>query len=422
MSDNHRCLAGPACRDATVIDDERVGAPTEEPDTLCPPCHARIENAIRQLPDDWAQLRRALGERSSTAGQKIRSTPTPAAPISTRKAAIMTDIIETAQRAAGLIAATLNTELPAGRRLPAPPPDTKSIPDSLAERTFEETRQHDATALRAYIRLVEPNLNLLAAAPSETFAVWDRFGEDNKQPLVRDTETGEPISARGRIFIDLTGIDIALELVELHHQTRAELGLTRLRHRYPMPCPRCGGRVGRDDGQSIVTCDDRTTCKASWTEREYQFLAGLITRERLDMEILKWLLAEAYWRLDEVRTVGLAIEESLDTILGVEGPGKIVAETIHDALGDHKTPADRAITTDRKDTEQRQTTEDTWAWGDQPDTYRPPKPKPQPPRKPIEHPIAAASLLTVIDIDENAVINGDARCRECNLIHSGDCP
>lgn len=403
MSDVHECLAGPRCRDAVILTSgagdvlRRDGAPTENDNELCPACLRHLMKAISQLPNDWAQLRAALGERHQRPGQKVRLTPEPAVPISTRKDALMRDIVDTARLAAELVADVINTAAPAGRRLPAPPAwlAAELVDDrSIAVRSFDDTRAHDADLLAACIRMVEPNIDKLAGHELHGHYAWNR-------------NTGR------HEIVDLIGVDLAFELVDLHHQARAELGLTRLRHRYEMPCPNCGAPVGRDDGTIIVDCKQ---CNSAWTEREYQFLAGLITHERLDM-ILKWLLAEAYWRLDMLQNLA----DMMHRHKNLDADAAAALEILDAALGEHKRPADRVVATDRKTAAERQAADDTWAFGNEP-VYRRPKRKPAPARAPVENPIAAASLSTLVDIDADAVLNGDARCRDCNLIHTGECP
>ncbi|BBC67290.1 hypothetical protein MMRN_41860 [Mycobacterium marinum] len=344
----HRCLAGSACREATTGDAGRLGATTITPNTLCPACDSYFTHAIRQLPRDWAELRNALGERSNTTGTKIRSTPTPAIPISTRKEALMAAIVDMTDRAAAIVSDRLHTGQPAtyhGRGIPT----------------------HAEHVVRASIAIVEPNIDLLISAPAETMMIWAKPARCDthtrlivalEERIASETRPKERATAQNqltrahhtagacddcngwghygqeRTLVERSGLDIALELVELHNQTRAELGKTRLRHRYPMPCPRCGGRVGRDDGHTIITCD-RDTCRASWTEREYQFLAGLITRERLDMEILKWLLAEAYTRLDDAQQ---RLNKLTPEDLALPGAGLVIAEAMNQAIAGHPTP------------------------------------------------------------------------------------
>lgn len=426
----HRCIADNGCRRR----DDDGGALTEHANTLCPACLTRIESAIGQLPRDWQELRAALGDRAATTGAKIRSTPTPAIPISTRKEALMAAIVDMADRAAAIVSDALHTGQPAtyhGRGFP-----------TAAQRT-----------LAVSMAITEPNVDLLALAPAEPALVWKKPHRcDTHQHLIGHTEAiladAKPdeltkahehvrraYAAAGacddcngwgqwgqeRELIEMSGLDIALELVELHNQTRAELGKTRLRHRYPMPCPRCGNRVGRDDGETIITCDDRTTCRSTWTEREYKFLAGLITQERLDMEILKWLLTEAYSRLDDAQRRLDMITAADANALQLPGAGIIIAEAIRQAIDGHQTPAQRAIATDRKATEQRQVDEDNWNWRNE-TPYRPPKPKRRKATRPVTTPMSASSLTTLTDTD--AAINGSrpANLCSCNMVHAGDCP
>ncbi|AXN51253.1 hypothetical protein DSM43518_04795 [Mycobacterium marinum] len=416
----HRCLAGSACREATTGDAGRLGATTITPNTLCPACDSYFTHAIRQLPRDWAELRNALGERSNTTGTKIRSTPTPAIPISTRKEALMAAIVDMTDRAAAIVSDRLHTGQPAtyhGRGIPT----------------------HAEHVVRASIAIVEPNIDLLISAPAETMMIWAKPARCDthtrlivalEERIASETRPKERATAQNqltrahhtagacddcngwghygqeRTLVERSGLDIALELVELHNQTRAELGKTRLRHRYPMPCPRCGGRVGRDDGHTIITCD-RDTCRASWTEREYQFLAGLITRERLDMEILKWLLAEAYTRLDDAQQ---RLNKLTPEDLALPGAGLVIAEAMNQAIAGHPTPEQRAITTDQKTTQQRQTTEDNWAWRNE-TPYHPPKRKPRKATRQAGPPIEEL-------VNPEQATNA---CPGCNLVHRGQC-
>jgi hypothetical protein len=430
----HRCLAGRGCRRADVVDSDRHGALTDQPNTLCDVCRKHIESAVRQLPRDWADLRATLGERAANTGQRIRSTPTPAILISTRKEALMAAIVDMADRAAAVVSDALNTGQPA----------------TYHGRGYPPHAQH---TLRASISITEPHIDLLAIAPAEPAIVWKKPKRcDTHAHLIGSAESmlaaAKPRQIRQahdcvrrayaaagacedcngwgdwgqeRELIEISGLQIALELVELHNQARAELGVTRLRHRFPMPCPRCGGRVGRDDGETIITCDDRDTCKSTWTEREYKFLAGLITQERLDMEILKWLLAESYSRLDDAQRRITLITDSDANALTLPGAGAIVVEAIRQALDGHPTPEQRVITTERTATEERQTEEDNWAWTNQ-TPYRPPKPKPRKATKPVANPIHPASLTMLIDTDPIASLNGRMKCSDCNMIHAGDCP
>lgn len=451
MTDAHRCLAGNACRAAEIHAGKWLGAPTTEANTLCPVCRKSIESAVRQLPKDWADLRAALGERSPNVGTKIRSTPTPAMPISARKEALMVSIVETVDRAAGIVAELLHTDQPSARRstpkdAEGHDPEDGSVVAAAAEAVVPEAGQR----LTAWIAMVQPNIDLLATAPVDTHNVWAkprrcdthydaiRFAEsfiELAKPNTKEAEeaqnqlrrayaaagacdecNGWSDRGQARELIELSGIDIALQLTELHNQTRAELGLTRLRHRYEMPCPNCGADVGREDGTTIIDCKN---CESSWTEREYKFLVGLITHERLDMEILKYLLQEGYVRLDQIQEVIDKLDQ--DPAIDEPGAGRIILDHLKAIIDGHKRPADRVIATDRKTAQERQTSDDNWAWGNNETAYKPPKPKPKPERAPVKNPIHPSSLTTVVDIDVEAAQSGRTACPECNMIHAGEC-
>lgn len=469
----HRCLAGRACRRADVIDDERVGTLTEKPGTLCPACAEHIRSCIKQLPGDYAELRAALGERAASIGQKIRSTPTPAIPINTRREALMADIVETADRAAAIVSDALNTEQPTARR--KPPADAPG--GSLAHEMADLVEPHQGQLLDAAIAIVEPSVDLLAAAPEQTANVWrsprrcpvhveqiaaaeeDLAAELNMPDLddatpkriksflrerlkygineraaeklqllnrrYHDAGTCDDCGGWGpngqaRELVDMTGSAVALQLAALHNQARAELGKTRLRHKYEMPCPHCGGKIGRDDGTAICDCE---SCGRSWTERDYKQLAGIVSDERRNLEAHRFWLAEAYWRLDMLADAADIIRKNPDLDTDPRS-GRTVLDIVDAVLGagrePHQRAAARAISTNRDSAERRQVDEDNWTWRNEKPYQRPRRKRRKPPEPP-KNPIHPASLLNVVDIDEDAATNGRLKCDDCNQIHAGDC-
>jgi hypothetical protein len=476
--DTHRCLAGKACRNAATVDGARQGAPTEKRNTLCPGCRMHIESAVRELPQDWAELRDALGERTAS-GEKVRSSPTAAIPINTRKEAIMAAIEDMADRAAAVVSDLLNTDQPDARRKPQPiliseemqqllrlPPNlagktTLPLPGTAASDASSVVKPEPGQILAAAIAITQPNIAVLATAPAEPALIWKKpqrcrlhtTAVDRAESILEEATEPEKVEearelvrrayasagacddcngwwrlGQQREIIEMSGIDIALHLTELHNQARAELGLTRLRHSYTMPCPDCGGEVYRNDGESIVICEENP--KHARTEREYKLLAGLRIEERVDMNIRTHLLAESYWRLDRIQKLVDMVDKdaTVDTDPRV---GRMILNHLKDILTQgapdrdgnpipHQRPEKRATGTGRRAALERQVDEDNWAWKNE-KPYQPPKTKRKQQRTPIKSPIAAASLTTLVDIDENAVINGDARCRDCNLIPC-DCP
>jgi hypothetical protein len=153
-------------------------------------------------------------------------------------------------------------------------------------------------------------------------------------------------------------------------------------------------------------------------------LTGLVIYERQDVEIAKYLLAEAYWRLDQVQQ-RITIARDSGDILALPGSGEIIADAINDVLDGHKPPADRAIASAKTVAEQRQDDDDAWEWGDRPQPYKPPKPKRKRHRAtrakgPIK-PVHPSSRSTLIDIDESVDTITGLVCPECHLVHVGEC-
>jgi hypothetical protein len=425
-----RCIAESSCRAAeTASDGTREGALTTSTDSLCEPCLTHITSCVSQLPKDWEELHAALGERGKAGKQKrVRSTPSPAIPISTAKEALMVEIVELVGRAAAVVSDQLHADEPTGRRNTAPAMVMNGKEVRVAEGTpaasAESKVKPDAMQqLRASIAIVEPHIDKLTAAPSEAVSVWDQAGEDTGEPIVRDPDTGEPIKGRGRVFTDQSGLDVALALVDVHNRVRAELGKTRLRHKFG-PCPRCGHPTGRDDGTTIVDCRNEA-CKAAWPEREFHYLQGLILEEH-KVNARGWLLDESYQRLDRLQELveKLANDDRID----LPGAGTIILEQLNTILISgvtdpdgkpigHQKPKARAIATDLASAKAREVDDWKWSWTNE-SPYRPPKRKPVKPKTytgPRIHPASLASeIVEVVDIP-------GPKCDDCNEIHAGEC-
>lgn len=395
-NDAHRCVAGPACRRAEKVDGTRRAARTVDPDTFCDACTLHIADCARQLPRDYRQLQDSLGARSSEDTEFVRSTPTPAIPINAGAEAIMAAICDIADRAAATISDQLHTEHPDGRhhlphitinprgaaKLGIAPGQRPAAIGTIALHTHEDTRPRLIDRLTAQARLIEPNIDILAAAPPETHQIWaqprrcdhhatligsaeawlsiahtprDKTKANNelaaalRKAAACDDCNGWGPKGQARTFTEYTGIDIAQRIRDLHHQARAHLGHTRLRHHYTTPCPAidrhgkyCGAMtLGRDDGSEWVEC---TTCGTQWTEREYDWLKTQIAGDK-EIELLRYLLAEAYWRLDSLQRGAERLRD--DPLLQEPGSGQFVLEGIDIILNagtGHQPPEQRTTT------------------------------------------------------------------------------
>lgn len=461
MSTELRCLAGAACRNSADRDGQRVGATTVAANTLCDACLKYFTNAVHQLPRHWENLRDALGERAPADGEYVKSTPTPAIPISIGRDSLMVTITELATRAATQVAAALDTDVPTGRR---PTPRVYHAGQEVLMKAGTpawnaETRSqpHDLDAIEAAVALVDPHLELLAAAPPHPTVVWlqpSRCPQHTQQvqqaevwlTAAKDSRNAQQITeAENRIkaawsaaaacydccgwsadglsqateIREISGLATLLAIAEAHNKVRAELGKTRLRHKYSMPCPLCGGQVGREDGTTIVDCID---CDASWTEREYKLLAGMVIDERNTMETLKWLLAEAYHRLDALRAGAEEIRK--DPSLDAPGSGSYILQGIDIVLAGHPIPDERRVATDRDTALERQLGDDRWT-GNTERAYVPPKPKPKRTPNTAAPQYRQSSRSTLVDdptyTADVAPRRRDRRCPDCNMIHAGDC-
>lgn len=461
----HRCIAGNQCRAKIVENDERVPAYTEQSGVLCDGCHAHHSNSVHRLLRDYAMLRVTLGERHTTAGAAVSSTPSPGIVIDSTSDRLMTEITEWACYAADVVADQLDIDRPRGDRKLASHINTEDgrridlEPDSLAHQTWEATRPPEGTRITAYIRLVEHNLDALAAAPAQDVQIW---AQPKRCPVhtdliasakrllelarkVGDTEEinttatdlqaayaaagaceeccGWNAGGQARQDVTISGLDVLGRLSRLHHLARQHLGHTRLRHQYPMACPNCGSTVGRDDGESVITCDNKhCTPKgpSSWTEREYEFLSGWLADDERARLTTKYLLAESYSRLDRIQAVLDKLDG--DETLDLPGAGRIIADTLTEILtsgpAPHQRAADRKVSTDKAAAEKRQDSDD-WAWRRE-HPYRKPKPRKKPaPRTDIK-PIPASSLSTIVDTDD--LPTRGTVCADCNQAHAGECP
>ncbi len=460
----HSCIANTACRAAVIEDGARRPAYTEQPDSLCDGCADGYGDDIRRLSRDYALLRATLGERRRADGAPVHSTPAPAVLIDSTSDRLMTEIVEWARFAADRVSDALNTDTPDGDRKLAQirldgalsPPE----PGSLADRQHETSHAPEHQHLTAYLAIVEPHVDLLATLPVEEVQIWSqpkrcdlhaeqvakahRLLELAREARIHDeiTEATNGLQAayaaagacneccgwtadgrsQARQDADMSGLDVLQRLARQHHLTRQHLGQTKVRYRLSMPCPNCGALIGRDDGTSIATCENpECTPKgpSSWTEGEYKLLAGMVIDEERTRLTMKWLLAEAYARLDQV--ADLVATLTSDAIIDQAGAGTIILDALRERIDGHADAEHRKIATDTDTTTLRQIDEDAWAWKREP-RYEKPKPKRRK-TKPIksDERVAASSRSTVTDTIVEPPHRNEKYCEPCKLIHAGEC-
>lgn len=315
--DSRRCQAGAACRnaDSTLTDPEtgkpvRRGALCIDP-PLCPACRTHLAAAVRYLPKDYTRLSAAIGDRTvSRKGGQVAASRDDAIPINTAVESLMVRLVTVIDMAAEVVESELQMTGAARRRSTMP---------GWAERGFAAVRGAAPSAGRVVetsARLVDAQLDVLLEAETQPVTVWGRIPDDNKE--WDRYEHGQP-----RDVVELSGLDIALEIVKVNRLIGQMLGLSRLRHHYDLPCVNCQTlTVGRDDGASVIDC---STCGAKYSDGEYGFFVQLTadeikTREEDDM--LRYLLAEAYWRLDTLQRLATALQQIDVAAVVNDGPEK----------------------------------------------------------------------------------------------------
>lgn len=450
------CVSGARCRAATIDDaDEWQPALTELSGGLCETCSKKYTEAVKQLPRDWAELLVTIGHRQAAQGEVVHSTPSPAVLLNATNDRLMVDIAEWIDIAAGMVADRRGMVKPTGaRRLPLAvnPKDGKKMPaqvGSIALRTWDWLSSPRAwPALSDQHRMVLNNLVVLAAEPAAPVRVWSHPARCNThRDLIDTAETAVAAAAEGspeeredagrelerarlaaavcddcngwgpkgqaRETRTVTGIEVLQKLVNMHHLVRKHLGHTRLREMFTMPCPRCGYPTGRDDGTTIITCEN-TNCtprgRSSWSEREYDWLTGRVIEGNTEL----WLFDEAYQRLD-------ALQELIDKLtddddINLPGAGTLILEHLGKIIDGHERPADRAISTDKASAARRQAADDQRAWRTEP-KHKKPKVKP---REARDVGITASSLSTITDIDLNTTAPQGV-CLTCHLTRPCDC-
>ncbi|QDF19382.1 hypothetical protein [Mycolicibacterium fortuitum] len=291
--DNHRCRSGENCVNADTKETDADGRTIRRgalvvDGPLCGGCNYRLQRAVGYMAKDWLRLRAHLGQTASAdLNDRVGGTREPAIPLNTQVEALMSRLVELAERATAMVG-------------------------KPTDRSRGRSDQRDAQAIDQAVQNLLPRIDKLLAAPATDTLVWSRIptGDDEWNPT---GQLGQP-----RVVAKVSGLDVAADIVKASRRVGQLLGKDRLRHHYAMPCPAmdkrgryCGAMtVGRDDGQARVNC---STCGASWTEAEYDFLSGLVLDEiqlREENDMLRYLLAEAYWRLDslQIRSDALAAE------------------------------------------------------------------------------------------------------------------
>lgn len=320
--DRHRCLAGSGCGSSVVEDGVKQPAHTEAPDSLCEGCIKSLDRVIGELPEMWISLELALGDKGQGQDQRVSGTRVPPIPLSVTTAAVMDSLVEWVSAGASRVAEMINTTDP-----------------SPASRTTQEQGQ----AIVDGCRLLRTNLDRLLESESDTVSVWLGPKETGRPG---ETWTDSFGNRRGIKLVDMTGIDIGLEIQRQHRLGRAILGHTQPRQRQPLPCPLCSSatvyrtvRTIRGKVFDEVNCD---SCGRGGSYDWFQRMVGValhhIEEERVTederieawlsakalyerSQVAEWIAAKTTWQLSlllDPAVAGLPVETFAREILGLE--------------------------------------------------------------------------------------------------------
>ncbi|MCV7255309.1 hypothetical protein H7J86_24400 [Mycobacterium hackensackense] len=318
LAEAHRCAWGPGCSNPDLRDRDNNPQPALIADGLiCEGCLWRLTKTVRAAANDWRRLSDAIGERGAIARQRVHGTRDPGIPINVATESLLHRLVDAVDRATSTVESALGMTGAARSRSDSPP-DERTAKGYLAVNGKRHTTPSDAFTVAWGANTLLPVLDVLVEAEPQWCQVWmplpDSDDEADKHPL------GQP-----RELIELSGLDIARELVSVHRLVNLQLGLGYLRNKSEAPCHRCGAEtLGRDNGCWDIDC---TTCGARYTEDEHGFLIRCTVDEvqsRDEDQMLKYLLAEAYWRLDMLRKRTSLLDDLNDeTVAAIIADGKV---------------------------------------------------------------------------------------------------
>lgn len=233
----HRCRRGERCSGQDHADLRKRGALILAEDGLCLPCTGQATTGISELPRDYVDLGQGLQRGSAGMAELVAASKELPAPLRVNLAALASELVRVATTWAEPVAERLNIDW---------------------DSRLMDRHARPGYALQRATRLLTTNMSVLLAVRDFEVLVWADDGRYHR---------AEPCD----------GIAAALELLDLHHLVRSALGLTRLTHRLPAPCPRCENlTLIRDNGKDDVHCQ---RCGISWPYEDYQRLTLILAAD-----------------------------------------------------------------------------------------------------------------------------------------------
>lgn len=225
----------------------KVGGRIMAEDGLCVTCTGTVTEAISALPADYTDLVVHLSDHGSGMAERVSSSPEFPIPLALPLLTLSEHIAEQAVRWAEPVAEKLNITW---------------------DSTLVDRHTRPGVALQRATRLLTSNMPVLFALTEQPGCEWDPTGTY-------------------RTWVERSGLDGALELLQCHQSTRMYLRKNKLVHRLPEPCPSCDQeKLVRYDGESQVDCQN-PRCRNTWTENDYERLVHILAVEQTE-KIREW--------------------------------------------------------------------------------------------------------------------------------------
>jgi hypothetical protein len=238
---------------------------------LCERCTRHVSRILGHIDDDWDALSLLIRMRESDQVEKVSYTTDPGVLVNVQAESKQVELLELLDLAAEMICA--HTSWGEDERPTYTPPKNQE--------------GHVAAA----VKILTPNIPTLLDSPADWALLWDRSGEVKGEKPTEYRKVGEgkyvgldrdgnELDGHGHRYIQLSGVDIAIKLWELHDYVRGYFGARKRdqRKHYPMPCHGCGSRtLYREYGEDLIkcsTCPPNSQGGRGWNEDDYDRLAG----------------------------------------------------------------------------------------------------------------------------------------------------
>ena len=234
----YSCSIEGGCGHLHAVSVQLVGALLEHDRGLCDQCQLTVSDAISDLPHDYVSLHLAQFRGvSPNVGEVVSFSRELPVPISLTFSTLADQIEIETTAFAEPVAEKLGIDW-----------DKTTTPRKVRNfKQYTSPRYSGPIILQKAARLLADATDILVKLPTWTYRLWGEVGWE---------------------MIEVDGVAAALTLLDLHHATRATLGLTRAVSTMQAACPFCESyTLVRVAGDEYIHCQ---LCRRRFTDEEYQ--------------------------------------------------------------------------------------------------------------------------------------------------------